>query len=193
FVDGNSLKSICSDLDVEYEDMIRYLLSRKYLLRVFRGVFYVRSPEEIVMGRNGLSHLEIVANGLRIKGVGNWYFGLHTALRLNGATHEFFPVDFVLSDKIFRARETNIAGHKFKFVKIKSSLFFGIDRKNELRYSDLEKTLLDFTYLWRYRGIPEHKIVLDISELVGVASSEKLAEYSTRYPRTVRKTLEKVR
>lgn len=193
FMDYVSLKNMCGDLGVKDEDMVRYLLRREYLVRIFRGIFYVKSPEEIRLSKINLSHLEMLANGMEIKGVENWYFGLHTALRLNGATHEYFPVDFVLNDKIFRAREMKIAGHRFKFVKIKPSLFFGVEKKNELKYSGLEKTILDFIYLWRYRGKPDDKIVLDISELIDMASREKLFEYSTRYPKTVRRILELVR
>jgi predicted transcriptional regulator of viral defense system len=193
FVDHVILKNMCGDLDVEYVDMIRYLQRRECLVRIFRGIFCVKSPEEIKLKKIDVSPLEMLAHGMEIKGVENWYFGLYTALRLNGVTHEYFPVDFVLNDKIFRAREMEIAGHRFRFIKVKPSLFFGVKEINRLRYSDLEKTILDFIYLWRYKGIPEEKIVLDISELFGTASREKLLEYSERYPKTVRRTLETVR
>ena len=193
FVNSTYLSWICEDIGVEYENMIRYLLDRGYLVRIFRGVFYVKSLEEIKFGRIDLSHLDLVAEGLKIKGVERWYFGLYTALMLNGVAHEYFPVEFVLNDKIFRAKEVEIAGHRFKFVKIKPSLFFGIEEKGKLRYSDLEKTILDFIYLWRYRGVPEEKIILDISELVNEASRDKLYKYSEKYPRTVRRTLEMIR
>lgn len=193
FIDHISLKNMCGKLGVAYEDMIRYLLRRGYLVRIFRGIFYVKSPGEIKLRKINLSHLELIAKGLEIRGVENWYFGLYTALRLNGVTHEYFLVDFVLNDKIFRAREVEIAAHRFKFIKIKPSLFYGIKKKNGLRYSDLEKTILDLIYLWRYRSIPENKIVLDISGLVSMASRKKLFEHSKRYPKPVRRILEMVR
>jgi len=192
FIDSSSLKSICEELGVSYKIMIQYLLARKYLVRIFRGIFYVKSVEEIEFGRLNVSHLWLVARGLEMKGVKNWYFGLYTALRLNGVTHEYFDVDFVLNDVIFRFREVNIAGRKFKFVKIKPSLFFGVKVREGIKYSDLEKTILDFIYLWRYRGIPEEKILLDVSELVESASREKLFRYSKMYPKTVRKFLERI-
>jgi len=192
FVDYPTLENMCHTLSVKYVDMIRYLLRRGHLIRVFRGVFYVKSPEEIKLRKINVSPLEMLAKGLEVKGVENWYFGLYTALRLNGVTHEYFPADFLMNDKIFRAREIEIVGHRFRFIKVKPSLFFGIKEVNGLRYSDMEKTMLDFIYLWRYRGIPEDKIVLDVSELFGIASREKLLEYSERYPKTVRRTLERV-
>ncbi|MHA1596658.1 MAG: type IV toxin-antitoxin system AbiEi family antitoxin domain-containing protein [Candidatus Asgardarchaeia archaeon] len=190
FVNSIFLKDLCEKLGVEYENMIRYLLGRGYLVRIFRGIFYVKSLEEIKFGKLNLSHLELIAGGMKNKGVKNWYFGLHTALRLNGVTHEYFPVEFILNDKIFRAKEVKIAGHRFKFIRIKPSLFFGIIEKDELRYSDLEKTILDFIYLWRYRSVPEEKIVLDVSELFNKASKDKLFRYSEKYPKTVKRNLE---
>ena len=190
FVKSEDLKTLCRQLNVKYDDMIRYLLSRGYLIRVFRGVFYVKTIDEIRFKRTGITYLKLVAEGLKIKGVENWYFGLYTALRLNNITHEYYPVDFILNDKIFRAREIRIANHKFRFIKLKSSLFFGIREEDGIKYSNLEKTILDFIYLWRYKGIPEKRIILDISELVNKASKKKLTKYSKKYPKTVRKTLE---
>lgn len=193
FVDSSRLESLCKKLNVNYENMLRYLLSRDYLVRIFRGIFYVKSVEEIKFRKIDMSHLELVANGLKIKGIKNWYFGLYTALRLNNVTHEYFTTTFVINDEISRAKEIDIAGRKFKFTKIKPSLIFGIKKENYLRYSDLEKTILDFIYLWRYRGVPEEKILLDISNWIRNASKRKLFKYSEKFPKTVRRTLEKVK
>ncbi|MHA1654822.1 MAG: type IV toxin-antitoxin system AbiEi family antitoxin domain-containing protein [Candidatus Thorarchaeota archaeon] len=191
-VASDTLARLCQQVGAEYGNMIRYLLHRQYLVRIFRGIFYVKSPDEIRFRKIDTGHLELVARGLEAKGVENWYFGLSTALVLNGLTHEYFAVEYVLNDRIFRAREIKVAGHRFRFVKIKPSLFFGIRERERLRYSDLEKTLLDFIYLWRYRGVPEEKIILDISELAGEASRSRLHDYAMRYPRTVRMTLERI-
>ncbi|MBN2237331.1 MAG: hypothetical protein JW729_07210, partial [Bacteroidales bacterium] len=131
------------------------------------------------------NHLELVAKGLELKQVKNWYFGLHTALKLNNMTYEHFTIDYVVSDKIFRAKPINIAGYKFKFVKLKSSLFlFGII-KNKIRYSDPEKTILDIMYRWRYNGIPKEKIVSDISEWSKNLAKPKIKKYSKNYPKTI--------
>lgn len=189
FVDSDSLRAMCRELDANYESALRYLLVRKYLVRVFRGIFYVKSPEEVKLGTVEMSHLEMVAKGLKLKGVENWYFGLHTALRLNNLTHEYFAVDSVINDTIFRANEMKIAGHGFRFVKIKPSLIFGVKEKGGIRYSDAEKTILDFLYLGRCRGRP----LLDVSELMEKASKRKLREYAKRYPKTVRDMIENER
>lgn len=193
FIDPIRLKAICKELNINYKNLLHYLLARKYLIRIFRGIFYVKSVEEIKFEKIDMNHLELVANGLKIKGIKNWYFGLYTALKLNNVTHEYFATDFVVNDKIFRAKETTIANRKFKFIKIKPPLIFGVEEKGNLRYSDLEKTILDFIYLWRYRGVPEEKILIDISDLVKTASKKRLLRYAEKFPKNVRKTLEAVK
>lgn len=192
FVMSKRIKRYCRDLDLNYSTVIRHLLSRGYLVRIFRGIFYVKSLEEVNLATTKHAPLELVAKGLELKGVKNWYFGLHTALKLNNLTHEHFVVDEVINDKIFRARPMRIAGHKFKFLKIKPSLLsFGIVA-NELRYSDPEKTILDFIYIWRYNGVPERKIIMDVSDWVVDLSVNKIKDYLRRYPKTVRGIAEKV-
>ncbi|HXG07947.1 MAG TPA: hypothetical protein VNI77_11560 [Nitrososphaera sp.] len=62
-----------------------------------------------------------------MKGIGNWYFGLHTALKLNNMTHEHFAAEDVISDLLFRAKPLNISGSKFKFTQLSPRpMSFGI-------------------------------------------------------------------
>jgi hypothetical protein len=187
FVTAEELKRYCKTMKLNYEMVVRYFGMRAYLVRIFRGVFYVKSLEELKLGRNKYNHLELVAKGLELKHVKNWYFGLHTALKLNNMTHETFAVEDVVNDKLFRANPIAIAGYKFKFSRLSPSLLgFGIRKAgNGVRYSDPEKTLLDFIYLWRYNGIPEEKIVADVSGWEKGASKEKLMAYAKKYPKTV--------
>jgi hypothetical protein len=187
FVTAEELKRYCKTMKLNYEMVVRYFGMRAYLVRIFRGVFYVKSLEELKLGRNKYNHLELVAKGLELKHVKNWYFGLHTALKLNNMTHETFAVEDVVNDKLFRANPIAIAGYKFKFSRLSPSLLgFGIRKAgNGVRYSDPEKTLLDFIYLWRYNGIPEEKIVADVSGWEKGASKEKLIAYAKKYPKTV--------
>ena len=68
--------------------------------------------------------------------------------------------------------------------------------KDNLRYSDPEKTILDFIYIWRYNGVSAEKIQLDLSECARSISREKTRRYSIHYPKTVQeiaKTLIKMR
>ena len=124
----------------------------------------------------------------------NWYFGLHSALKFNNMTHEHFSVEEVINDSLFRANPVNIAGHRFKFVKVSPSLLgFGLRKgDNGLRYSDPEKTVLDFIYIWRYNGVPEEKIISDISDWAKKISKERLRKYAREYPTTVAKTVKRV-
>lgn len=192
FVTSSELMQYCESIKLDYEKVIRYLISRGYLLRIFRGIFYIRTLDEIKLGKTKYNHLELVSKGLGIKEVKNWYFGLFTALKLNNMTHEYFTMDYIINDKIFRAKPMNIAGYKFKFIKLSPHLLeFGII-KNKLIYSDIEKTILDFIYLWKYNGISKEKIVLDIDEWIKNVSKEKIEEYMKRYPKTIREIVVEV-
>ena len=186
FVTSDELKLYCKSMGLSYKTVIKYFIHRGYLTRIFRGIFYVKSLDEIKLGKTRYNHLELVAKGLEMKGVKNWYFGLYTALKLNNMTHEHFAVDYVVNDKLFRSKPMNIAGYKFRFVKLAPKLLkFGVIG-NTLRYSDAEKTILDFIYTWRYNGVPKEKIMLDISEWSKSLSKEKTEKYATNYPKTVR-------
>jgi predicted transcriptional regulator of viral defense system len=194
FVTAEELKIYCKSMELNYEMIVRYFGMRGYLVRIFRGIFYVKSLEELKLGRNKYPHLELVAKGLELKNVKRWYFGLHTALKLNNMTHETFAVEDVLNDKLFRANPFTIAGYKFKFSRLSPALLgFGISKAgNGVRYSDAEKTILDFIYIWRYNGIPEEKITADVSGWAKGASKEKLRAYAKKYPKTVAGIVERL-
>jgi len=192
FIKADEIKRYCQDFRLDYFNTIRNLTAREYLLRIFKGIFYVKSFDEVKMGNMKYSHLELVSKGMELKGIVNWYFGLYTALKLNNITHEHFTVDYVVNDTIFRSKPINIVGYKFRIIKLKNSLFdFGINM-NKHRYSDLEKTILDLIYIWRYGSIPEEKIVIDIEDYIENISKNKIKKYYVHYPSTVKKILEKI-
>jgi predicted transcriptional regulator of viral defense system len=185
FIAGNELKGYCKTFNVTYDATVKYFLRRGYLVRIFRGCFYLKGLEELKLGRAKYNYLELIAKGLEMKKVANWYFGLHTALKLNNMTHEYFTVDNVVSDAFFRGKLVNIVGYSVKFYKFKERLMtFGII-KDKLRYSDPEKTILDFIYTGRYHGFPDERILMDVSEYAKGISREKLMEYSEHYPKSV--------
>ncbi len=191
FVTSETIKKYCKPLKLDHKNAIKYLLKEGHLLRIFKGIFYIRTFDEIKLGKSKYSHLELVSKGMELKGVKNWYFGLYTALKLNNLTHEHFAIDYVINDKLFRAKPIEIAGYKFRFLKLKPKLFgFGIT--GTPRYSDAEKTTLDFIYVWRYNGIPEERIIMDISDYAGGLSKKKLKAYAESYPKAVRVIAEKV-
>jgi hypothetical protein len=192
FITADELKRYCMSMQLNYEKTVRYFLRREYLVRIFRGVFYVRSLEEAKFKQSKYSHLELVAKGLELKDVKNWYFGLYTALKLNNMTHETFVVDYVINDKLFRSKPINIAGYKYRFLRFSPKLLpFGVVEDN-LRYSNAEKTILDFIYLWRHGGIPNEKILLDISEWAKNTSAKRIREYAARYPKTIQEIANEV-
>lgn len=185
FVASTELRNYCKQMKLNYKSAIGHFVSRGHLTRIFKGIFYVKSLDEVKLGKARYNHLELVAKGLELKGVKNWYFGLYTALKLNNMTHEHFAIDYVVNDRIFRAKPMKIAGYRFKFMKLKPSLFkFGLI-ENELTYSNPEKTILDFVYVWKYNGVPKERIAADISEWTTSLSKVRVKEYVKSYPKTV--------
>ena len=192
FITSDEIKKICDVYKCDYYNNIRYLTSKGYLLRIFKGIFYVKSFDELKLNKIKYSHLELVSKGLELKEITNWYFGLYSALKLNNITHEYYAVDYIVNDKLFRSKPINIAGYKFKVIKLSGKLFgFGINR-DRYRYSDPEKTVLDFIYIWKYNSVPTEKIIIDIEEYLEKISKNKILKYSKFYPKTVGKLISEV-
>ena len=193
FVTDKELHIYAKMLKFDYDNTVNYLLRKNYLIRIFRGIFYLKSIDEIKLGNKHYSYMELVAKGIELKGVKDWYYGLHSALKLNNITHEEFGIDEVISTELWRARPFDINGHKIKFDKASKRLFgFGIITKGTLKYSDPEKTILDFIYFWRYNGIPEERILIDIADWAGNINGETLRKYAKKYPNAVDNMVEKV-
>jgi len=184
----DDLAELCSRFGVDLDYFVNYVIRYGYVVRVLRGLYYVRTVEEFKLGR-APDVLRVLALGMERLGV-RWYFGLYTALRLGGATHEYYDVVFVISDSIYRPKPVRVAGERVRFVRVKPSLTsFGLVRRDGLVYSDLEKTVLDFTYLSRYGSIPRERAVAVLREHADALNRERLAEYAKRYPKTVRGVL----
>jgi len=194
FVISSDLNDYCKEAALNYDSTVKYLEERKYLVRIFRGIFYVKTAEELYSKHAKYNHLELVAKGLELKNVTNWYFGLYTALKINNMTHEYFTIDDVLNDSIFRQNPMSINGRKFNFIKISKKLLnIGIKKHGMINYSDPEKTILDFIYLWKYNGKQNKRIVMDISEWANNLSKIKLKKYSKHYPKSVQKIIDEVK
>ncbi len=130
---------------------------------------------------------------MKYKNVKKWYVGLETAIKLNTITHEFFTVDYVVSDKIFRAKAFEILGRKVKFVKLNKKLFgFGIKKTGRIPFSDLEKTLLDLIHLKVHSGKSENAIKNELIEWIKKADKSKLKTYSKHYNNKVKKIIEEL-
>lgn len=186
FIISDEIKDYCKTLSIDYLTTIKYLLRNKYLARIFRGIFYVYSIEERKLGKSDMNYFEILKEALYIKGVKNWYFGLETGLKFNNLTHEYFTIDYVINDKIFRAKSFMIMGRKVKFYKLKPKLFtFGII-KNNFNYSDSEKTLLDLLYL-------NHYSKEEFEEIAEELSKEKLLNYANNYNKRLLNIVERLK
>ena len=187
FIVASELKDYCKKLNLDYYSAIGYLLSNNYLIRLLRGIFYVRSIEERKLNKVDINYMEAIAESLRLKNINNWYFGLETALKLNKLTHEYFTTDYIINDTLFRPKPIVMLGHKIRFIKLKKPLFsFGIIKNNKIYFSENEKTLLDFIYLSRYRGYRNIDIKNRISDLVKHCSKNKLMKCSKKYNKTIR-------
>jgi predicted transcriptional regulator of viral defense system len=179
-----SVEDVCKRFGANASNTINSMISYGYLIRILRGLYYVKTVEEFTLKKAADIYrvLSLGMDDLKVK----WYFGLHTALRLNGATHEYSDVTFILNDAIFRPKTLKVAGEKVRFIKVGKNLFgFGVIEKNGTKFSDLEKTVLDLVYLSRYRSMPEEKIASTIEEYAKDARAEKVKEYLRFYPKTV--------
>jgi predicted transcriptional regulator of viral defense system len=191
FFTSDTLKEYCKKFEINYEDAVRYFIRRGYIIRIFKGIFYLKSLEELKFGRSKYSYRELIGKGLKYKGVTNWYFGLYSALKINNMTHETFVIDHIINDKIVRSKPIDVSGYKVEFHRVSFKLLeFGVIKKGNLRYSDPEKTILDFIYIWRYNKIPGRRIIMDIADYVSDISKDKIRKYAKHYPKTVEKTLE---
>jgi predicted transcriptional regulator of viral defense system len=162
---------------------VDYLQRHGYIVRVFRGIYYIKSADERQMGTLDFSIYEIVAMALKEKGVKDWYFGLETALKLNNMTHEYYAVNYVITNTYKTTKIINILDTKIKFLKWNDKHFkFGIIKKGKLRYSDKEKTILDIAYRV-YRKKSKHLYVYNIvGEYRNLIDNRKLMEYFEHYP-----------
>ena len=189
YLTSEEVRESCAKVGVAYRDGINYLIRTWHLVRILKGFFYMRSLEERKTSATNANFFEALSKALAHKKV-DWYFGFDTALKLNNLTHEYFPVDYVVSDKLFRSKPVNVLGHKVKFVKLKKSLFgFGVKTEGGISYSDLEKTILDIIYIRKHSGAADAVIRDEIAEFVERASKKKLKRYAVRYPVSVRRIL----
>jgi hypothetical protein len=46
FITAEELKKYCKTINITYEITIRHLLSRGHAIRIFKGIFYIKTPEE---------------------------------------------------------------------------------------------------------------------------------------------------
>ena len=179
-----TIEGVCERFGTNASNTINFMISYGYLIRILRGLYYVKTVEEFSL-KKAVDIYRILSLGMDELEV-RWYFGLYTALRLNGVTHEFSDVIFILNEGIFRPKEVKVGGERVRLIKLSPNLFgFGIIEKGHVKFSDLEKTILDLVYLSRYRSTPANRIASMIEEHAKGARAEKVKEYLRGYPKTV--------
>ncbi len=71
-----------------------------------------------------------------------------------------------------------IDNHKFRFIKISKKLMhFGIKKYGVIKFSDPEKTILDFIYLGKYNGKSNKRIILDVYDWSQKISHNTIKRY----------------
>lgn len=193
YIDSALLGEWCKKLMLEYNKAIIYLTANRYLVRILKGTFYKLSLEERKFKKIDISSIEAVMEALKMKKVKNWYFGLETANKLNGLTHEYYATDYIINDTIFRAKPIIILGRKIRFIKLKARLFgFGIAERDGMKVSDNEKTLLDTVYLARYDGFSDEEVKNMTSGMAKHCSKKKLLSYAKEYNEPVKSFVEEL-
>ena len=177
------LRSYCKELYFNYKIIGNYLISRRFLIKILDDIYYVKTAEEINQNKLNVSVSELLGKALELKNINNWYFGLYTALNLNGI--KYVHQDeycYVINNRILINRPIKVLGKKYRFLRFQDSLFnFGIIN-GKIKYSDPEKTILDLLYLWEYSQKTENRIIVELLKLLDGNSKEKLIEYSKSYP-----------
>ncbi|MDI3475191.1 MAG: hypothetical protein PWQ79_66 [Thermococcaceae archaeon] len=183
------LEKLASYFNEDVDYLVNYLIQYGYVIRILRGLYYVKTPIEFSSGGSPSIYKLISLGMSRI--TENWYFGLFTALVLNGLTHETYTTVFVINDKVTRPKAINVNGTPVRIIRSRRNIFdFGMIVRDSLKLSDIEKTLLDFLYFSSY-GTVSRELALRIwREYSEYADREKLKRYSERYPVSVRKVIE---
>ncbi len=187
---SEDIKRLCDLAGHRYTRAVNYLQSKGYIDTVFRGIFYVRTPEEVQLGYINRPINEVIALGLEKKGVKNWYFGLETALKYNHMTHVYFDITFIITDSYRTTKTVVMLGKRLRYLRWKPEMFeFGIVKMGLIRYSDPEKTLLDLAYRSSTNGRDPKVILDDVIEEYTRYEKAIVRRYLKRYPMSIQKVL----
>lgn len=177
------LEELARRLGKDPRNAIDHLVRSGYLVPLFKGSYYVRNPAEIRLHLTNHDPLELFADSARWKGLEPWYFGLHTALRLHGMTHEFRRWETVISGRVYRIGGIEILSRRFVIHKWNRALTtFGIIRLKRLPVSDPEKTVLDLAYHDYWRERQGHAPTGDWKTYLNSVDADKLKRYLARFP-----------
>lgn len=146
-VKTDELRALSLRLGREPRSAVDHLVRSGYLVPLFKGVYHVSHPEEMRLGAPRHSHLELFALAAEATAMGPWYFGLETALRLDGLVAEFRREEAVINGQRLRERGILVGRHRFVLHRWAPELLaFGVRKEGRLRISDPAKTVLDLAY-----------------------------------------------
>jgi predicted transcriptional regulator of viral defense system len=192
YISEEGLGKLCAEAGREFCACRNYLLEHGYLHRIFRGLYYVSDRDELDKGLPGGSALKIVGRALAFKGVRHWYFGYETALKLNGLTHEYFTVDYLVTDALRTTKPVGILGRRFAIMRRDRRRFRdGIVRSGGIRFSDPERTVLDLAHRAFITGRPAEDAAGLLEEYGARADKKKLRSYIASYPPGFRAFMER--
>jgi len=182
-VKTDELRALALRLGRDPRNAIDHLVRSGYLTPLFKGVYHVSHPEEMRLGVPRHSHLELFAMAAEATGMGPWYFGLETALRLDGLTAEFRREEAVINGRRLRERGVGLAGHRFVLHRWTPDLLaFGVRREGRLRISDPEKTVLDLAYRDYWSARKGRATLGEWKALVDRVDRVALKRYLERFP-----------
>lgn len=168
-------------LQDKYDQSIIHNLRRTHdIMYVFKGYYYIISPEEKIGSYYQYSVNEMVYAVLNKCNI-NWYLGLESALEKNKLIWQSIARPVILNDTI--SGEKTIVNVPYEFHKMKKRfLGFGFDKKKTKNrityyYSNPEKTFVDYHYF--HKKIP--------SELTSFKKQKKTRSYLNNYSKSFKK------
>jgi len=192
-VSSGELRLLCRGIGRQYNPTVNYLQRRGYLVRVLRGWFYVKSPEEVKLKVLRENSMQLIVETLEKKGVKRWYFALESALKLNNMTHEYFTVGQVITDTYKTPRPVWVVDRKYTLLRWSKNLHdFGIIKKGKIQYSDPEKTVLDLCYRGQNLKMDLNRVRDIFEEYKKSLNPKTVREYLRHYPKKLSIILEGV-
>jgi len=138
------------------KEFLQSLVKRQLALRIKRGLYvmlpYDTLKEEFFPNRH-LTASVLVVNR-------DYYIGYYSALQLHDLTTQPALIEQVVVDKQMIPNKREIKGYKFQFIYHNKKHFFGfkkmwvefLNQTYPIKYSDLEKTIVDCLYKPNYAG-----------------------------------------
>ncbi|WP_034042186.1 type IV toxin-antitoxin system AbiEi family antitoxin domain-containing protein [Wocania ichthyoenteri] len=138
------------------QELLQNLIDRELALRIKRGLYVMLPYDTVLEEFSPNRHL----TASELVGKRSYYIGYYTALQLHDLTTQPALVEQVVVNKQMTPTEQSIHGVKFQFIYHNKKHFFGIkktwveyiNQSYVIKYSDLEKTIIDCLFKPDYAG-----------------------------------------